>query len=215
MGLAVYSLYRYRVAHLVEMANMRTRIASDLHDDIGANLTRIALLSEVAQQGLSRSDGPLSSIARIARESVGSMSDIVWAINPARDTLLDLIRRMRQHADELFTRRGIELQFNAPVDTQGVRLGVDVRRELLLIFKEAANNAARHSRCSQVRVELRMDHSRLLLELYDNGSGFDTSLESEGQGLLSMQRRARRLHGHLHITSGTQPGTTVTLVLPL
>ena len=97
-------VYRYRVARLLEMAHMRTRIATDLHDDIGANLTRIALLSEVAEaRTRAIDDGPLSSIARIARESVSSMSDIVWAINPKRESLLDLIRRMRQHADEVFT----------------------------------------------------------------------------------------------------------------
>ena len=99
------------------MANLRTRIATDLHDDIGANLTRIALLSEVARQAAGRrrrSTRPLASIASIARESVSSMSDIVWAINPARDSLLDLVRRMRQHADEVFTLRDIELHFNAP-----------------------------------------------------------------------------------------------------
>ena len=148
-GLTVYALYGYRVARLLEMADMRTRIASDLHDDIGANLTRIALLSEVAAQkhrdesgsgpgssaegpGTAQPDGPLQSIARIARESVGSMSDIVWAINPARDSLLDLTRRMRQHADEVFTLRDIALRFDAPGAHESVRLGVDVRRDLLL-----------------------------------------------------------------------------------
>src|SRR4029079_2170689 len=106
-----------------------------LHDDIGANLTRIALLSEVAHQ---------PSIGHIARESVSAMSDIVWAINPARDSLLDLVRKMRQHADELFTRRNIELHLTTPLDRESLRLGVDVRRDVLLIFKEAVNNAARH-----------------------------------------------------------------------
>ena len=139
-GVMAYALYRYRVARLLDMANLRTRIATDLHDDIGANLTRIALLSEVATRrrvlepgvagGNARAmlvteeaDGPLNSIARIARESVGSMSDIVWAINPARETLLDLIRRMRQHADEIFTLRDIGLRFDAPDVRHGAATG--------------------------------------------------------------------------------------------
>ena len=207
---------------------MRTRIATDLHDDIGANLTRIALLSEVADanRGDERSargssarsgrpdDGPLTSIARIARESVGSMSDIVWAINPARDSLLDLTRRMRQHADEVFTLRDIALRFDAPGAHDSVRLGVDVRRDLLLIFKEAVNNAARHSGCSRVDIDLRVEGSRLVLTLADNGVGFDTSLESEGQGLMSMRRRAHRLKGTLEIASSAGAGTTVRLSIP-
>ncbi len=230
-GLMGYALYGYRVARLLEMADMRTRIASDLHDDIGANLTRIALLSEVAAQkrgtetgpgrGGSRDvpepaqeDGPLMSIARIARESVGSMSDIVWAINPARDSLLDLTRRMRQHADEIFTLRDIALRFDAPGAHDSVRLGVDVRRDLLLIFKEAVNNSARHSGCSRVDIDLRVEGPRLVLSLVDNGSGFDTSLESDGQGLMSMRRRAHRLKGTLEIASSAGAGTTVRLSIP-
>jgi two-component sensor histidine kinase len=219
LSLMVYSLYRYRVTRLLEMANMRTRIATDLHDDIGANLTRIALLSEVARQprGAGRepeADTPLDSITRIARESVSSMSDIVWAINPKRESLLDLIRRMRQHADEIFTQRAIHLRFNAPDAADGLRLGVDVRRDLLLIFKEAVNNAARHSRCSRVEIDLRVERSRLVLAVVDDGVGFDASMEREGQGVTSMQRRAQRLNGTLDITSGKGVGTRVTLYIP-
>ena len=219
LGLMASALYRYRVTRLLEMANMRTRIATDLHDDIGANLTRIALLSEVAQRRPDAdrdpdADGPLGSITRIARESVSSMSDIVWAINPKRDSLRDLIRRMRQHAEEVFTLCGVELRFNAPGAADSVRLGVDVRRDLLLIFKEAVNNAARHSRCSRVEIALRVEGSRLLLAVVDDGVGFDASMESEGQGMTSMQRRAQRLKGTLEIISGTGSGTTVRLNIP-
>jgi signal transduction histidine kinase/ligand-binding sensor domain-containing protein len=227
----VFALHRYRIARLLEIVNMRTRIATDLHDDIGANLTRIALLSQVAGAQsmpvhpdasgspgvveIPRDDGPLASIARIARESVSSMSDIVWAINPARETLLDLTRRMRQHADEIFTLRDIELRFDAPDGRQDLRLSVDLRRDLLLIFKESVNNSARHSGCTRVEIDFRVERSRLLLRVADNGTGFDMSLESEGQGLVSMRRRARRLQGTLDLTSGHGLGTTMSLTIPL
>jgi ligand-binding sensor domain-containing protein/two-component sensor histidine kinase len=218
-GGLVLAVYRYRVARLLEMANMRTRIATDLHDDIGANLTRISLLSEVAKQSLDagngREDSPLMSISRIARESVGSMSDIVWAIDPERDSLLDLTRKMRQHADEVFTLRDIELQFNAPGAKESLRLGVDVRRDLLLIFKEAVNNAARHSRCTQVKIDLQLQASRLLLQIADNGVGFDQSIESEGHGLRSMKRRATALGGTLEINSNPGVETIIRVSIPI
>jgi ligand-binding sensor domain-containing protein/two-component sensor histidine kinase len=213
-----YLFFRYRVARLLEMTNMRTRIATDLHDDIGANLTRIALLSEVAKQqheGNGREDSPLLSIARIARESVSSMSDIVWAINPERDSLLDLTRKMRQHADEIFTLREIDLRFNAPGTKESLRLGADVRRDLLLIFKEAVNNAARHSNCSHVKIDFQAERSKLFLEIADDGVGFDRSAESEGQGLRSMQRRAAVLAGALEISSRPGKGTIVKVIIPL
>lgn len=217
----VYTLYRYRVQRLLEMANMRTRIATDLHDDIGANLTRIALLSEVAKQqsqngeenGAERS--PLSSIARIARESVSSMSDIVWAINPERDHLIDLVRKMRQHADEVFTLREIQLKFNAPDAETNLKLGVTARRDLLLIFKEAVNNAARHSACTKVEIDFRVEDGRLSLMIADDGKGFAPSFDGQGQGLRSMRRRAESLGGTLTIDSQNEHGTTVRFVLPL
>jgi signal transduction histidine kinase len=215
---AAYALYRYRVTRLLEVANMRTRIATDLHDDIGANLTKIAILSEVARQQLHEvdglPDGPLSKIARISRESVASMSDIVWAINPERDSLLDLVRRMRLHAEEIFMSREIGLDFHAPGVEQNLKLGVDVRRNLFLIFKEAVNNAARHSHCSQVEIELRIEGSWLSLEVADNGVGYDISIESRGQGLMSMQRRTQSLGGELEISSSANQGTTLRLRIP-
>jgi signal transduction histidine kinase len=159
--------------------------------------------------------GPLASIAVIARESVSSMSDIVWAVNPARETLLDLIRRMRQHADEVFTLRDIELRFRAPGGVDTVKLAMDVRRDVLLVFKEAVNNAARHSGCTCAEIDLRVRGSRLLLTLGDNGVGFDTVCQSEGQGLSSMRRRAERLSGQLHIASKIGSGTTITLDVPI
>jgi signal transduction histidine kinase/ligand-binding sensor domain-containing protein len=218
IGFAAFTGYRYRVARLLDIANMRTRIATDLHDDIGANLTRIALLSEVARRDQYQEDARndrLASIASIARESVSSMSDIVWAINPARESLLDLTRRMRRYADEMYTLRGIQLRFSAPEATDHLKLGVDVRRDLLLIFKEAVNNSVRHARCSSVTIDLRVEGRTLRLAMHDDGRGFDTSAEREGQGLLSMERRARRLKGRLEIVSGTGNGTDLTLELPL
>jgi signal transduction histidine kinase/ligand-binding sensor domain-containing protein len=206
-------LLRYRIARLLEMANMRTHIATDLHDDIGANLTRIALLSEAAQR--TQEGTALVSIAAIARESVSSMSDIVWAINPRRETLLDLTRRMRQHADELFTLRGIALRFDAPAGGETRRLGVDVRRDLLLIFKEAVNNAARHSGCTAVEISIVADRGSLKLTVRDNGIGFDPWAEVEGHGLASMRRRAERIRGVLRIQRAAGSGTLLTLEVPL
>jgi signal transduction histidine kinase len=214
-GLAIYSLYRSRIARFLEMERTRTRIATDLHDDIGANLTRIALLSEVANQqpGNDKVKTLLPSIADIARESVSSMNDIVWAISPEHDSLVDLTRRMRRHAEEVFAFRDIDLEFTAPTTDSDLKLSVGARRDLLLIFKEAVNNAARHSLCTQIEIEFRCEHSGLHLRIKDDGQGFDpTALNGGGHGLRSMQRRAAELGGTLTIQSSA--GTTVEFDLP-
>jgi signal transduction histidine kinase len=211
----MYAAYRYRVARLLEVANVRTRIATDLHDDIGANLTRIAILSEVARQkpvnGDENPDAPLASIASIARESVAAMSDIVWAITPDRDALHHLVRKMRNHAEEVVEAHDITLALNLPDGEQPLKLGVNVRRDLYLIFKEALNNAARHSRCSRLSIDFHLVGPRLCLEIVDDGVGFDQTGESDGHGLTSMKRRAVRLGATLEIASRSKQGTTVTL----
>ena len=215
---AAYLFYRYRVKRLLEVANMRTRIATDLHDDIGANLTKIAILSEVAKQQHRGENGneesPLSSIARISRESVASMNDIVWAIDPQRDHLIDLVRRMRREAEELFSVRDIELTFLAPGEEEDLRLGVDLRRDLFLIFKEAINNAARHSQCHHVTIKFGADSRLLALRITDDGVGFDLNTDGEGHGLENMRQRAAVLGGELLIDTRSGKGTTIDLRLP-
>jgi signal transduction histidine kinase/ligand-binding sensor domain-containing protein len=212
---AALGFHRYRLTRILELERVRTRIATDLHDDVGANLTRIAILSEVARQqpaaGGPTLDAPLSSIANIARESVATMSDIVWAINPERDTLRDMVRRMRDHAEEVFESRDIRVFLDLPDGS--AKLGVDIRRDLYLIFKEAVNNTARHSGCTAVGIALRTDASRLELEVTDNGSGFDPDAGSDGNGLTSMRRRAERLGASLEVVATAGSGTTVKLVM--
>jgi signal transduction histidine kinase len=218
VGAAARASYRFRMARIVELANVRTRIAVDLHDDIGSNLTKIAILSEVARRQTpaadESSDDPLSSIARISRESVASMSDIVWAVNPQRDRLLNLVRRMRQHAGEVLTGRGIDVSFRAPADDLDLKLGVDVRRDLYLIFKEAVNNVARHAACSRVDIDLRVEGSTLRLEVSDNGCGFNAHSPYDGEGLASMRRRAGRLGGSCDVRARNGTGTTVDVRIP-
>jgi len=218
-ALLVYVAYRLRLRRAVEFANMRTRIATDLHDDIGANLTRVGILSEVVQhefgaRGLPE-DSRLASIARLARESVGAMSDIVWAINPERDTLVDLARKIRDVAEDVATASEIELDVSLPDATSGLRLDMDVRRDLFLICKEALNNAARHSRCRHLRVSLRNAGGVLALEVADDGVGFDPERGHEGNGLISMRRRAERMGAALAVQSAPGRGTAVRVDLPL
>jgi signal transduction histidine kinase len=194
---------------------MRTRIATDLHDDIGANLTRIAVLSEVVRRkGAAEADDHLASIASVARESVTAMSDIVWAISPDRDGLNDLASRMRSHAEEVFGANGTELTFRAASAARELRLSVDTRRDAYLIFKEALNNAVRHSGCSSVHVSLESDDRGLILSVTDDGAGFDVESEDRGNGLASMRSRAVRLGAKFDISSGLGKGTTVRLEVP-
>lgn len=217
LGGLAYLVFRRRVRRLLEIANMRTRIATDLHDDIGANLTRIAVLSEVVRQRQASpsDDDSLDSIATLSRESVASMADIVWAISPERDHLGDLVRKMREHADELLSARDVRLTFTVDSTLQDDRIDLDVRRDVFLTFKEAINNVARHSGCSAVSVTLGTEGGALDLCITDNGRGFEPDPQADGNGLVNMRRRAGRIGGRLDVRSSPGAGTDVRLVLPL
>jgi ligand-binding sensor domain-containing protein/two-component sensor histidine kinase len=215
-GLAVYALYRYRVSHLIALERVRTRIASDLHDDIGSGLSRLAILSEVARHdaGGTRVSERLGEIANVARELVDSMSDVVWLINPKRDQLSDLVQRMRRFAADLLTAKGIELTFQGP-DERRVKVDTNVRRHLFLIFKEAVNNAARHSGCTKADIRFGLDDGHLVLTVKDNGQGFDPAQAVEGNGLINMRERARLLQAMFLVTSDPGSGTTIKLRTPV
>lgn len=218
-AIAAYANYHRKRARRLELERVRTRIASDLHDDIGANLTKIAILSEVASHQLRHekqsAHGTLSSIANISRESVASMRDIVWAINPKRDRLFDLARRMRSFASDIFTHRQIHFHFRGPQHDRELRLGPEVRRDVFLIFKEAVNNIVRHSECKHAAIELNVEGHLLALNVIDDGKGIDVTASDGGQGLASMRRRAESFGGKLEIDSSNGRGTTVRLSVPL
>jgi PAS domain S-box-containing protein len=213
------ALRRNREERLAELERVRKRIATDLHDDIGSSLTRICLLSEVAQRQVVGREvsllEPLSAVARLSRELVDSMSDIVWAINPNKDHLSDLSQRMRHFASDVFTARQIDFRFRAPDAERDVKVGANVRREFFLVFKEAVNNTVRHSGCAAAEIEFRADDEGLFLMLSDDGRGFDVSHASTGHGLMSMRERTEGLGGQVEVISGPGQGTTLTFSIPL
>ena len=215
-------VYRYHARRQIELERVRTRIATDLHDDIGASLSKIAILSDLAEQeaALAQSAvaGSFGQIADTSRDALDSMSDIVWAVNPQRDHLSDLTQRMRRFAEDLLDARDIDFTFRAPVDEKDIRLGADLRREVYLIFKECVNNLVKHSGCTRAEIEFRIERQWLVISVVDDGSGFDpaaTNAGMGGHGLAGMQRRAQALGGSFEIDSQQNKGTRVTLKVPL
>lgn len=217
-GAGIFALYHYRVQKLLEMERARTLIASDLHDDIGSNLSKISVLSEVARMqtngGSVEQSRLLNSIAEISRQSIVSMSDIVWAINPQRDSALEMIRRMREYAEEIFVPKGVVVKFVEPEMGAKIKLPMDLRRDLYLIFKEAINNVAKHSGGTSVRIIFQVKNNEIILKIEDNGCGFDASRQTSGNGLSNMQNRVAKLKGKFQCESKTGGGTIVEVHVP-
>jgi signal transduction histidine kinase len=217
----VFAAHRYRVTEMVNLERMRTAIATDLHDDIGASLSQIAILSEVARVGAAgqnRAGEPLERIASLARELVDSMGDIVWSIRSEPHGMDSLVRRMREFALDLLASQGIDFELLAPRTGEDVKFSLHARRQLFLMFKECIHNVARHSHCTKVLAELKILDRELTLHVQDNGRGLNPDERppgwNGGTGIPSMQKRAESLGGRGEITRTPGGGCTVSIHIP-
>ena len=140
-----------------------------------------------------------------------SIDDIVWSINPKNDELTSIIARMSRHAAELFEAKGIDYQIITPEKIDDIKLSMEQRRDVFLIFKEAVNNLLKYANCTHVRIEIVIKNFHFKLIISDNGVGFDSSKESSRNGIKNMKNRAEKLRGKLNIDSEKGKGTTIDL----
>jgi signal transduction histidine kinase len=217
----VFAAHRYRMAQMMALERVRTAIATDLHDDIGASLSQIAILSEVARvggTGKGRPDEPLERVAALARELVDSMGDIVWSIRSEPHGLDSLVRRMREFALDVLASQGIEFELRTPESAETIPLSLQTRRELFLIFKECIHNVSRHSACTAVKAVLRVVDREIELTVEDNGRGLNPAEKppgsTGGNGIPGMRRRAESQGGRMQLTSKPGEGCLVVIQLP-
>jgi len=206
--------------HAVEYE--RARIARDIHDDVGASLSRIAMLSQPAQSQLGdpdRTAAMLSGIYRTARNVTRALDEIVWAINPRHDTLDSLVDYMCKLAQELLSAASVRCRLDMPVEVPTWPLTADQRHNLILAFKEALNNTIKHADATEARISVELRPGSFVLVLHDNGRGFDpeapgpeeASRFSSGNGLGNMKERLARIGGSCDISSEKGAGTKVSL----
>jgi len=207
----LYSLHRYRVSRLIEIERLRMRIAGDLHDDLGSNLSGIALMSDLAgrKAGSDEERERLEFIGRTARQMADAIKDLAWVVNPSNDTFDDLALRMKDTAAAMLA--GIEHCFTLNQQQGLVVLPIEARRNVFLIYKEALHNIVRHSGATRVDIALEETGDTLRLTVFDNGRGVDTAGESSGSGLRNMRSRAQSLGGRIDIESDSGGGTRICL----
>jgi ligand-binding sensor domain-containing protein/two-component sensor histidine kinase len=212
-----YGLYRYRLFQVLKMQRLRNRISADLHDDIGATLSNVNILTTLVRQRLPNDVDVLPLLMRIEEEistSSESLDDIIWSVNPQNDSMERVLSRMRQYANEVFDARGIEGTLDFDSNLSNLSLPMDKRRDFYLIFKEALNNLSKYAQCAKATVSLKETEGRLKLVVSDNGIGFDPLSKKEGNGQKTMRQRAERLKADLVIDSAVGKGTRVELSLP-
>ncbi|MSU36951.1 MAG: hypothetical protein EXS36_18010 [Pedosphaera sp.] len=200
----------------------RTRIARDLHDDVGANLTGLALRAELASRRLPpEAARELGSFARDARNLVDHMREVIWAVNPTCDTLESLVSYIVDHAEVFLERAGVSCRLDVPDHLPSAAVHAEARHQLLMVVKEALTNAVRHSEAQIVQLRVRYERKRLTVTIEDNGRGFEPvdspgfRISPTGLGLENMQRRLRAVGGSVRISSELGGGTTVDASLPI
>jgi signal transduction histidine kinase len=203
--------YQYRVQRLLEMERLRLRLAADLHDDVGSNISSIALISDMLKARVRHNDVSERHLQRIhaaAEDTVRALRDIIWLVDPKHDTLADLVRKMRRGRHTLLN--GIECTFEVNTPVEPHPLDMDTMRNVFLIYKEALHNIAKHAAAQQVRITVDEQGGRLTLQIQDDGHGFDEAAIERGHGLANMRRRAQTVGGQIAIESTPGIGTRIT-----
>ena len=215
--LAVYSIYRYRINQLLRIERLRTKISTDLHDDIGSTLSSISILSDIAmrQKDDEHAEAMLLEIKDSSINLMEKMDDIVWSINPKNDSLENLMLRIKRFAAQLLEAKNIDYAINISPDINHIKLSMETRQHLYLVIKESINNIIKHAACSFVSITAKRLNDCLEVEIKDNGKGFNTATTYTGNGLLSIQNRAKLMHAKLAIQSAENEGTCILVHLKI
>ncbi len=197
----------------------RSRIARDIHDDLGSRITQLVLHGEVAQSELSADAAlrtQLGAICHDAREVLSVLDEILWAVNPKRDTVGHFTTYIGSYAEHFLKSTPIQCFLDMDGEIPFLELNLPLRRGLLMVVKEALNNVVKHSNATEVWLQVRCEHGRLTVVLQDNGKGFDAAAsEQKRSGLLNMTQRMAELGGTCVIESQPGKGCKIELSVPL
>lgn len=205
----IYVFLRIKVKRKRELEKVRQRIASDLHDDLGATLSSVNILTELAKRKPASASDLLDKIGDSTQEMMERVADIVWSIKPDNDALPELVARMRSFAAQTLESMGVELTFQVKGDLQKLQIPMEVRQQLYLLFKEIVNNAAKHAQATEMTISLVTDGRTLEIKMEDNGIGFDsTQVRSGGNGVKNIRQRAAQIDAVCELRTAPGLGTT-------
>jgi len=216
IGTILYTIHKIRINQILKIQRMRSRIASDLHDEVSATLISIGYFAEaIRKQNPEVAENRfMNLITNSAEQAKDKIKDIIWVVNPDHDDWQELIARCRKYAVDLLESKKIKHTFDFPESVDG-KPPLEVRQHFWLIYKELLTNAVRHSNANNISISVWMKDNRLHLRVEDNGKGFDKNIIREGNGLKNLQKRADAIQGHITIDSKYGRGTKIDLSIPI
>jgi signal transduction histidine kinase len=188
-----------RINYLIKLERLRTKIASDLHDEVGSLLTQISMNVDM----LSYTSTPTAIkeksgfIRSKCNEVIGMMSDIVWSIDARKDKMQSLVDRIQHFASTFLAQKDIELEFINNIKDADKDLKIDFRQNILMIIKEAINNSVKHSECSKIIIKMSTDNNNFELIIADNGIGMRGDLSDQGSGIKNIKMRAEAINAEV------------------
>ena len=218
--LSTQKLRREALLH-EQQEHERARIARDLHDQLGANLTQVALLGEMAEADKNlpgEIELHAQQISHTARETTRALDEIVWAVNPSNDTLEGLANYACKYAQEYLALAGLRYRADVPAHLPKTDIPPEVRHNVFLAFKESVNNVVKHAHASEAWIRLRLAPANFILEIEDNGRGLggvDPKAAQMRNGMRNMRKRMADIGGEFSISPGVNGGTVVRLTVPV
>ena len=213
-----YTLYLYRIRQLLKLQKVRNRIATDLHDDIGATLTNINMLSEISRKNLARPQEAEKFLQRISEEVTSSsqaLNDIIWSVNSNNDSMEEILLRMRRYAAELFDNSNTTFHLNIDEIVTEKKINMEQRRDVYLIYKESMNNIVKHASANNVWMDVQWQNGKLNLKIKDDGKGFESSVTNSRNGLRNIHSRTAKWKGSTLIKTSPGNGTVIEIILPV
>ena len=198
----------------------RMRIASDMHDDLGAGLSGLKLRTELAARVEQDPDKQrqLAQVAGMAGELIGNMRRLIWTMDGGQGSMDDLAAYCANYARQYLSEHGIGCTVHQPTDQPAVEVSSELRRNVFLVLKEALHNVVKHARATHVEVTFQWDRQQLQLEIADDGRGSNGALtgHAQGVGLRSMRQRLEGMGGQFALTGGPEgSGTRISGRVPL
>ncbi|MCC5937117.1 MAG: hypothetical protein JJU34_07535 [Lunatimonas sp.] len=210
-------MYRLHINRILAVVKVRNRVARDLHDDMGSTLSTINILSSMAKTKIQtdpvKASEYISKITENCQRMMEAMDDIVWSIKPQNDSMDRIIARMREFANQALEAKDIDYHMEVADEVFKVKLPMDARRDLFLIFKESVNNLVKYSKSPKAYIQFSLKKDKLHVCIIDYGQGFDVEKAESGNGLSNMKKRAQTMGGELKISSKKGEGTEVVLTI--
>lgn len=210
----LYSIYLFRLSEIRKIQRLRDKIHKNLHDEVGSTLTSIGLFAR-SLEAATNENKYISNIISSSEDAREKIKDIIWIVNPDNDSIEFLISKMTRFASDLFETKNIKYAIKSSNLPEGFEIKMEIRQNIWLIYRETITNIIKHSKADQVKILFDFQNKHLIIQITENGIGFDIDQVKKGNGLINIQKRIEEINAKIYFAGDRQNGTTFKFEIPL